>query len=250
MTTLTQPRKAQEPITYGEAQALPYQDKLALLHRITIKSGSHDAPAPDQPLEECALCVQEWYAFLAGIEHTDAPEHEPDADVSPVIARIARRLNDAIYDDELRTRLLVPLLPLQKGTAGSRQLEERRGWRALDWLVRENLPAWCDLVPALSEAGQALRALGPVTDRTSLTEALKQTRVAREAAWPLRQASLKRVRSAAAVAAAVAGGTWEKRYRAAYAAARKALAPISAPRHEAAAALVRELCAMRDEAGK
>lgn len=58
-----------------------------------------------------------------------------------VIAAFLRSWNDTLGDDD-RNRLLKPLIPRLVGTAAGPEVEDRRVWMSLDWLVREYTPAW------------------------------------------------------------------------------------------------------------
>ncbi|HEY6275768.1 MAG TPA: hypothetical protein VIX86_05510 [Streptosporangiaceae bacterium] len=104
---------------------------------------------------EQGVCLMEAVAWWRDIRHTDAP-----ACVSPVLRATGVSLNDVLPDD-LRQQL-VPFVPLLPGTADDGR-DERRGYLALDWLVRTYLPAWLDLVPSLAADAAAVRDL-PVID--------------------------------------------------------------------------------------
>ena len=125
--------------------------RLAYLDTISLTKGTHDAP-------EDGLCVLEAAAYIAGLPHSDHPPC-----VSSVIAAFLRRWNDDLPDDATRDRLLKPLIPAILKTAGSQEIERPRMYRILDWLARTNAPAWCDLVPALSDDSAAIRRLPPIT---------------------------------------------------------------------------------------
>src|SRR5258708_4095876 len=103
------------------------------LEGLVLKSGGHSAP-------DKGMCVIEAFAFVRGIPHPDQPPC-----VSPIIAGFLRSWNDALPDDETRTRLLVPLIPDLLDTATTAADERTRSWLAFDWLVRVNAPAWMDL---------------------------------------------------------------------------------------------------------
>ena len=67
---------------------------------LELKSGGHSTRAD-------GMCVMEAAAYLAGRKHGDAPPC-----VCPVIGAFLRNWNDNLPDDETRTRLLKPLVPL------------------------------------------------------------------------------------------------------------------------------------------
>lgn len=100
-------------------------------------------------------------AYVAGEPHSDHPHC-----VSAVIAKFLRIWNDAIPDDETRTRLLVPLIPRIIGTSATEDIELRRSYLALDWLIREVVPVWLDSVRLYKNAAK-LRAYAEITDRKS-----------------------------------------------------------------------------------
>ena len=108
------------------------------------------------------LSVTEAIAYVAGEEHSDRP-----ACLSPVLGAFLSTWSDAL-DDETRQRLL-PYVPRAIGTADDGR-DERRGWLALDWLVRVHAPAWLELYSAADLVGhaRALRALPELRDEASL----------------------------------------------------------------------------------
>ena len=199
------------------------------------------------PGSRCAM--QEVRAWLdLDARSDDAPEC-----VSPVIRTYVIGLNDASPATRAALR---PLLPSILGTVGSLELEHRRSLRALDWLIREYLPAFLGLVPALSSHAATLRALPPVSDDNAaaagvvVRAAKDATRdaawdvvravaldVARDVAWAATGAAVWAAARAVAVAAARA---------AAGDAARAALAPTVAKLQASAIDLLTELCNMKD----
>jgi hypothetical protein len=141
------------------------------LNAITLSEGAH---APDSG-QGCAL---EWVSVLAGEPWSDHPKC-----TSPVIAAFVRRWSDDLPDNASRDRLLKPLLPLLLNTATGASDDEVRAWLVTDWLVRTHTPAWFDLVPALSEAGQALRNLPALTNAAAARKAQPTIDRAGDAAW-------------------------------------------------------------------
>lgn len=95
----------------------------------TIANGGH----PDR---SDGLCAMELVAWMAGEPHSDSPDC-----TSLVLAAFVRTWNDAIPDDETRTRLLKPILPRLIGTRRSAAVEQRRADLAFDWCVRVSTPA-------------------------------------------------------------------------------------------------------------
>ena len=122
---------------------------------IHLRRGAHRS-------REEGLSVTEAIAYVAGEEHSDRP-----ACLSPVLGVFLSTWSDAL-DDETRQRLL-PYVPRAIGTANDGR-DERRGWLALDWLVRVHAPAWLELVSVaeLVEHAGALRALPELRDEASL----------------------------------------------------------------------------------
>src|SRR5271165_6128184 len=118
------------------------------LDAITLTHGGHQS-------REKGTCLMEAVAWWAHETHTDHP-----ACVSPVLGTYGRQLNDALPDS--KRQQLKPFIPLLPGTAGD-GLDERRGYLALDWLIRTFTPAWLDLAGLAGEA-TALRDSRPVAD--------------------------------------------------------------------------------------
>lgn len=143
------------------------------LDTVVLTKGSHVT-------RDAGVCAMEMVAYLAGEKHSDSP-----ACTSPVLAAFVRAWNDAIPDDETRTRLLKPILPRLIGTAASPAVEQRRADLAFDWCVRVSTPAWLRLAKLDAEA-DALSSLPPLLDRSAVIAAQAaiasaQTRAA--AAW-------------------------------------------------------------------
>lgn len=138
---------------------------------------------------EHGTCLLEAVAWIAGEDHSDHPEC-----VSPVLAAFGRTWNDNLDDDD-RQRLLKPIGPRLVGTRASAEVEDRRAWLALDWLVRVYTPAWLALA-GLDEHAAALRAASPVVDAESLeavmgvlSEGLDAAVAAWDAAWEAARAA-------------------------------------------------------------
>ena len=121
-------------------------------------------------------CLLEVVSLFAGEPFSDHPHC-----VDPVLAAFGRHWNDGLPSNEARARLkrYIPLLP---GTKRGKALSMQRSWMAFDWLVRIHLPAWLDLVPALSEHAAALRALDPITGEPELVKAMPALERAEKAA--------------------------------------------------------------------
>jgi len=179
------------------------------LGTLTLAHGDHEDRSN-------GLCLMEAVAWWAGEDHTDHP-----ACVSPVLGQFGRNLNDLLPD--ARRQELRQFIPQLAGTAGD-GLDERRGYLALDWLVRTYLPAFLALVPSLAEHVTAVRELPPVSDLSTARRAGPVVHAARDAA---RDAARAAARAAARDAA----------WAAARAAAGDALAPIVAQLQDSAITL-------------
>jgi hypothetical protein len=117
------------------------------LDTIILSEGGHSS-------REQGVCLLEAVAWWAEEDHSDQPEC-----VSPILGMYGRSLNDVLPDGKRqRLRVYIPQLP---GTAGD-GLDERRGYIALDWLVRTYLPAWLRLVPALIADADLLARHRPI----------------------------------------------------------------------------------------
>ncbi|HLK43440.1 MAG TPA: hypothetical protein VKV34_08865, partial [Thermoleophilia bacterium] len=147
------------------------------LDAITLDDGGHDQNNDGE------WCLLEAAAYMAGEPWSDQPQC-----VCPAIGAFGRALNDRLPDD--KRQLLKPLLPEMLGTRDD-GFTERRGYIALDWLVRTYLPAFLSLTERIDPAvAQAIRDLPEITT-------LEQARAAGEL--------VRDARSKAAVARAAAG---------------------------------------------
>ena len=170
--------------------------------------GSHTANDDGQ------CCVME---AVAWVTHKDWTDHPPC--VCPVIGAFMRSWNDGLPDDEVRGRLLLPLVPALVSTKGSEALEQRRATMAADWLVRVHTPAWLKLA-GLTQQADALASLPEITDFKncpSLMPTLEAVRKDADAAW-----AAARDAARAAARAAARDAAWAAAWDAAWAAARAA----------------------------
>ncbi len=194
------------------------------LEGIVLRSGGHVT-------REEGVCAMEALAWLAGENHSAYPSC-----ACPVLGAFMRSWNDNLPDDESRVRLLRPLLPLLLNTKSTPTVQSQRSWMALDWLAREQAPAWLSLRDDLKAHAVALRGLKPITDSQSAKDAQETLNAAGEAA-----------RAAAWDAAGDAA--WDAARAAAWAAARDAagaaLAPVIALLQEGATELVKRMAAIR-----
>jgi hypothetical protein len=139
------------------------------LSKIVLTRGLHTT-------REEGMNAMEAAAYLAGLEHTECPHR-----VCILITIAMNTWNDHLPSDRIRTRLLVPLLPTILNTRGSGEVLVRRGWMAVDWLVRVHTAAWLER-SGLAAHAAALRALAPIVDVAS-GEASKKVTLAARAAW-------------------------------------------------------------------
>ena len=87
------------------------EDRLATIS--TLKHGSHK---PDHE-----YCVMEAVAYVAGEPWSDHP-----ACACPVLTAYAIQLNDRMLDDDMRTRLLLPLVIRLAGSKSTPAVESQR----------------------------------------------------------------------------------------------------------------------------
>jgi hypothetical protein len=153
-------------------------DKEKLAGIPSLKSGNH------QPTDG-EMCVMEAVAYVAGEPWSDAPQC-----ACPVITVFMVSWNDSLPNDAERDRLLKPLIPLIVGTRSTKEVEERRGYMALDWMIRVYTPKWLDMVPALHAHAKELRELEAIADMAGAKAAgikvrlaSKDSAAAGDAAW-------------------------------------------------------------------
>jgi hypothetical protein len=188
------------------------------------------------------LCALEAAAWLAGEPHSDHPEC-----VSPVIAAFMRSWNDSLKTDDDRDRLLKPLLKKILNTRGSAEAKLARAMMCVDWAIREWLPEFLSLTPALEPHAAKLRAAKPIQtwgdfDKVVplIAKAKEDAAAARDAAW---DAAWDAARDAAWDAAwdAARDAAWD----AAWDAASKKLEPSVSRLQKSAVALVERMCAIK-----
>jgi len=150
-------------------------------------------------------CLLEVAAYMAGEPWSDQPRC-----VCPAIGAMGRGLNDRLPDD--KRQLLKALLPEMLGTRDD-GYTERRGYIALDWLIRTYLPAFLSLTERIDPSvAQTIRDLPQITN-------LEQAQAAGEL---VRDARQKAAAAGAAAGAAAWAAAWAAAGDAAGAAARAA----------------------------
>lgn len=134
-----------------------------------ISRGSHATP-------EDGLCTLEVVAMLSGEEHTDQPDC-----CCPAIGSFCMRWNDDLLDAE-RTALLLPLTGRLVGSVvDSPDVVRQRATMAVDWLIREQAPAWLGSIEGGAFFARALRGSARVVDGRSaatITQLLGNARAA------------------------------------------------------------------------
>jgi hypothetical protein len=171
------------------------------LDTITLNHGSHNSP-------EQGHCLLEVVALFAGEKFGDKPEC-----VDFVLASFGRSWNDGMRSDAERAQLKQYITRLP-GTNKGPALSQKRGWMAMDWLIRVHTAAWLALSPGLVHHAETLKALPPITCTAELVAAQpkidaarQDARAARAAAWAAAWAATWAAAGAAAWAAAWAA-TW------------------------------------------
>jgi hypothetical protein len=220
----------------------------------TLKSGGHE-PSDGE------MCVMEAVAYVAGEPWSDAPQC-----ACPVITAFMVSWNDGLSSDAERDRLLKPLIPLIVGTRSTKEVEGRRSYIALDWMIRVYTPKWLDMVPALHTQAKALRELEAIADMAGATAAGVKVRLAQkdaaaawaaagDAAWAAAWAAAGDAAWAAAWAAAgdaawaaARAAAWDAARDAARDAAWAALKPTTEWLQASALNLVREMIAVQPAA--
>ena len=165
-------------------------DRIAILDKMSLFSGSHKS------LNEGA-CIMEAVAYVAGESWSDRP-----ACACPVISAFLRSWNDSLPTDADRDRLLKPLVLQLIDTKATSDVEERRAYLALDWMIRVFTPKWLDLVPSLAPHTNRLRNLEEIADFAGASVAGASVRAAGAAAGAAARAAAWDAAKAAARAAA------------------------------------------------
>jgi hypothetical protein len=203
-------------------------ERLLMLDTITLHRGGHDSWSEGH-------CAMEAVAWLAGEPHTDGPSC-----ACPMVRRVVIALNDRATDDDMRTRLLRPLLPRIVGSRGSVALMLRRGLVAADWAVRVFSPIALEAAGLPVEAAR-LRALPEIRDRETAEQAKSAAYRAAARADAAADAAVAAVADAAAAVVAAYRAA-ARAADAAYRAAARADAAVAARADAAADAAVGGAC--------
>ncbi|MFM0638037.1 hypothetical protein PQQ63_15150 [Paraburkholderia metrosideri] len=155
---------------------------------ITLSHGKH--MGPDE-----GMCLLEATALFSGEPFNDHP-----ACVDSVLASFGMAWNDGMRSDAERAQLRQYIARLV-GTNKGPELSQKRGWMAMDWLIRVHTAAWLCLTPALAPHGEALKVLEPITCEADLSRAmpaLDKARTCAREAWAAARAAARDAAGAAA----------------------------------------------------
>jgi hypothetical protein len=132
--------------------------KLINLETITLDKGKHDKPSNGS-------CLLEVVSLFAGEPFGDRPQC-----VCPALASFGRAWNDLL--DNNRRQSLKRYVPMLVGSNQGRELSVLRGYMAADWAARTCVPMMFYLFPKHAKRAAKLRALAPITDKASASEAM------------------------------------------------------------------------------
>jgi len=173
--------------------------KIEDLATIKLNSGSHISP-------HAGHCLLEVVSMFAGESFGDKPEC-----VDFVLAAFGRSWNDGMRNDAEREQLKQYITRLV-GTNKGPELSQKRGWMAMDWIVRTYCAAWLALNPGLAHHAEMLKSLPAITCTADLAAAQPNLDLAEKdaaAAWDAARAAAWDAAWAAAGAAAGAAA-WAK----------------------------------------
>jgi hypothetical protein len=172
------PRRRLPPIAERDLDYLldPESDerarRIAVIEAVSLSPGRHASIR-----EGCN--VMEAVSYLTGESWSSTPSC-----VSPKIVAFLRHWNDDLSSDELRNRLLKPLIPTIIDTSRDPRHEEIRSRLCADWLVRECTPEFLRLA-GLVEHAERLESFDPLTEAWSGEELVAALSLARDAAQSL-----------------------------------------------------------------
>jgi hypothetical protein len=174
------------------------------IDEVRLDRGQHSSP-------EAGMCFMEMVAFFAGEKHSDQPKC-----ACPVLGAYGIRLNDSMPDD-VRDRLLKPLVPLIAGTADKASEQQRAEFLAM-WAVNRVLPillrarGFADHAKACEDArtlAQANSAANAASNAASTTDAAAYAAYAAYAAANAADAAAAAADAAYAAANAADERIWE-----------------------------------------
>lgn len=138
------------------------------LDKIVLHRGPHKNPQEGH-------CLLEVTAMFSGEAFSDNPDC-----VDPALRMFGMCWNDGMRTDEERAQLKQYITRLG-GTNKRPALAKRRGWMALDWLIRVHTPTWLALTPSLAHHATRLRAVDPITNIALLFAVQAHVRAAQAA---------------------------------------------------------------------
>ena len=215
--------------------AVIIKERAEKLNTFKFDKGSHKSI-------EAGMCATEMASWIAGEPWSDYPKC-----VSPVIASFMQSWNDDIIDDDERTALLADLVPLTVGTANGKEVEERRAFMCMDWIVREFIPTWLESCDGkrYKKHATALRLVPEITSWQGLIDATPMLADATKEATAVRAAV--RAATRAAANAATMNAAVDTAIDVAIAAANAALKPTKEKLQQSARQLVRRMCELHRE---
>ena len=174
------------------------------LDNLVIKQGKHKPP--NGSVEACAMEASylRWAVKQGWNKKKIVTGWSDSLDcVCPYIGAFVRCWNDAIKDDEVRTRIFTPeFLDLLPGTKGDDALMLRRMWMGIDWDIRVRTPAFLRLAK-LDAIADALAAMALIDSQAKLNDARAMISEAR------RQGAAARAAARAAAGAAAGDAAWD-----------------------------------------
>lgn len=133
-----------------ERLAIVLDGAFALAH------GNHTAPSPEEEIE---MCVMEAVAYVAGEPWSDHP-----ACTCGTLTAFCISLNDNWTEEQRQA--LKPYIPRLVGTRGPIELEIRRAWAMVDFVIRVQRPILYDAA-GLPDAAAQLRALPEISNEAA-----------------------------------------------------------------------------------
>ena len=149
--------------------------RLAQINATSLKVGAHREAVYGDSFN---VSVMEAVAYIAGEPWSEKPQC-----ACPVITVFMAIWSLGLQTSADRDRLFKPLIPLIVGTRSTKDVEEKRSYIALDWLVRVHTPGFLDLLPGLTEHAKALRDMDAIVDMASAIPAAYKVHFARTAAY-------------------------------------------------------------------
>jgi len=162
--------------------------KIEDLETITLNNGGHVSP-------EQGHCLLEVVSMFAGESFSDKPQC-----VDPILRSFGISWNDGMRSDAERAQLKQYIVRLV-GTNKGPELSQKRGWMAMDWIVRTYCAAWLALNPGLAHHAETLKALPAITCTADLAAAQPKLDMAKRDAAAARDAAWDAARDAARDAA-------------------------------------------------